>query len=477
MKTLIKAFVLLLLFNGLLVYVHYQDASDVSAGNSGQSSYDQEIEVTHRADGLYIRHYFTNLPMNRLEINWPKESEQRTCHVEDTGSCLRLNEEATAFVEGEETAQAISYVIPHSELEENTELLQAVFVKLYEASPRATVLHMTDEVHLDGMWVTGLPQVGQKKLPLISYALYSGGGIVEDLYWQKHPKPIHYSSDQLTVYGDGKTIYSEQVEEVLRQLNAPHMSLILNEQDRSIVKNRFSVTTEGQVNTVLQRYAINQYYVNYNADEPDSFTAELVTALLLEELLPIPTVEMAMAELGNALTPTEMEALKNALEEQYGESMNAEVLDGLIGEVTGYRTSFVERNRQLESGVFPFLLENPKEISVEGQGATGKYAVLKDGKTYYPIKEIMEALDYALSRNEQSLYIENAEHQYRFPVTGDFYVLNDRRFNNQFMPFQLIEGEFYFDQSAMQRIFHLILEEKTDEINIKMIGMQEKDVE
>lgn len=476
MKALIKAFVLLLFFNGLLVYVHYQDASDVSAGNWGQTSYDQEIEVTNRADGLYIRHYFTNLPTGRLEINWPKESEQRTCHVEDSGSCLRLNEEATAFVEGEEMTQAISYVIPKNEAVGDMELLQSVFVKLYEASPRATVLHMIDEVHSGGMWITGLQQVGHKTLPLIEYTLYSGSGIVEDLYWQKQRKPIHYSSEHLTVYGNEVTEAFEEFEDVLRQLKAPHMALVLNQRDRSIVKNRFSVTTQDQVNQILKQFAISQYYVNYKAEAVDSFTAEVVTALLLEDEFETLFAQEAIRQLENTLTTSQMERFSEELVKKYGEPMSAEIADELIEEVIGYKTSFFQKNSQSEREIYPLFLENPKEIVVGGSEALEKYAIVQGDRTYYPVKEVMEKIGYDVSWNDQSLYIENVENQYRFPMDAHFYVFNDRRFNTQSIPFQRIEEDFYFEKATMLRIFRLKIEETAEKIIVKPIDLQEEDV-
>ncbi len=477
MKVLVKAFVLLLCFNGLLLYVHYQDADDVFAGNSGQTSYDQEIEITNRADGLYIRHYFTNLPTDRLEINWPKESVERTCHVEEASSCLRLNEEATAFVEGEETAQAISYVIPKNAVEGDMEYLQSVIVKLYEQNPRATVLHMIDEVHTEGLWVTGLQQVGHKAMPLISYTLYSGAGTVEDLYWQRQQKPIQYSSEFLTVYGNEPSEEVEKFEGVLEKLNTPHMTLILNERERTIVSNRFSVTEKNQINQILKRFAVNQYYVNYQADTIDAFTAEIVTALLLGSEVELPFAESSIEQLKNAVAPLQMVQLTEALEEKYGEPMGAEVMDQLVEEVTGYKTSFFEKNHQSEEKNYPFLLENPKEIIVANKETLEKHAILKEDRTYYPIKEVMEALGYEVSWNEHSLYVGNEESNYRFPVDSHFYVLNEKRFNTQSIPFQRFDEEFYFEKSAMLRIFHLSSDETAEAIKIRPINMREEDVE
>lgn len=468
---------LLVLLNALLLYVHYQDASDVAAGNMEQFAYDQEIEVTYRTDELHVRHHFTNLPTSRLEINWPKESIQRTCYIEESDSCLRLNEEATAFIEGEETAQSISYVIPKNEINEDTELLQSVFVKLHEAKPKATVLHMIDEVNSDGMWITGLRQIGHQKLALIDYTLYSGTGSVADLYWQNQQQPIVYSGEYLTVYGPETAEGFEQIEGLLAQLKTPHLALILTTRNQPIVKNRFVITEPAQLVQIFNQLAINQYYVNYQAESVDPFTAEVITGLLVGSDFDSSLSTMAFGQIEQATTDSQMELIIKEFEKSYGEPMDAGIADELIGKVLGYRTSFFRKNSESKQGYYPFLLENPKEIIVANQAPLKQPALIKGNRTYYPIREIMEAIGYNVYWNEQSLYIENAENKFRFPFNNYFYVFNERRYNTQSILLERIGEDFYFEKAAMLRVFRLNYEETSNSIKIMPIAQQEKEVQ
>lgn len=477
LKVFIKAFVLLLFFNILLVYIHYQDASDVSAGNRGQSAYDQEIEVTYRADEIYVRHHFTNLPTHRLEIIWPKESEQRTCYIEDTDSCVRLNEEATAFIEGEETSQSISYVIPKTARTGDTELLQSVFMKLHEASPMATVVHMVDEVNSEGMWMTGLQQIGHQEMELINYTLFSGAGSIEDLYWQGNQQPIAYSSEYLTVYGQETEEDFEQYEGLLAQLKTPHMVLVLAEQNQSVVRNRLVITESAQLAHVFKQLAVNQYYVNYQAETMDPFTAEVITGLLLGNDYGSSLATNAIRQIEKAVTSAQMEQIVENLENKYGEPMSASIADTLIGEVIGYQTSFFQKNSESTQGAYPFLLENPKDLIVSNQDPLKQHAIIKGDRTYYPINEIMEAIGYTVNWNEQSLYIESADNKYRFPLNDYFYVFNERRYNTQSLLVERHEDNFYIEKAAMLRIFRLNYQETSDEINIMPIGQHEEEVQ
>ena len=61
LKFIARTVVLLLVVNGLLLYMHFSQAGSAAGNDSGLPTYSQEIEVTNRQDGLYIRHHFSGL--------------------------------------------------------------------------------------------------------------------------------------------------------------------------------------------------------------------------------------------------------------------------------------------------------------------------------------------------------------------------------------------------------------------------------
>lgn len=461
-----------MLFNGLLFFVHYKDSSATIIKNRETTSYHQEIEIVHRANELFIRHHFTDLPPKRLEINWPSASEDRTCHAEDSDSCLRLNEDATAFVEGEETSQSISYRIPKSG-DNAPSFWQSIFAKIHEATPQGTVLHIADEVHEDGMWITGLPQVGNQTLNLVNYTLFSGTGPVADLYWQQQ-RMASEQSDYVTVYGDQSPEIVEQLDELFSRFKAPHIDIVLNEEDRNIASSRFVITNPMQLNHALQQFAVQQFYTDYADVSVDRFTAEVITALILGDEFDLGLASQAVSQLTDSLGENQVAQFAARFKDKtvdLGEAETiAEVADDLIEEITRYQTAFFTRNSQLEEGFFSFLLESPKKLIVANGNPLEKHTMKKDNKTYYPIKEIMEELAYDVSLNDHSLYIESVEKDYRFPFDSHFYVYNDRRFNTKTISFERINGDVYFEEAAMLRIFQMNIEVSEDEIRLTPIG-------
>lgn len=452
-----------------MFFVHYKDSGIVRAKNESSSSYNQEIEVVHRENELLIRHHFTNLSSKRLEINWPKASEHRTCHVADAESCSRLNEETTAFVEGDATAQSISYVIPKEEVVSEEVFWQSVFAEIHKATPEATVLHVIDEVNADGMWVTGLPQVGNQTLNLVNYTLFSGRGPVADLYWQKQQLPSH-SNEYVTVYGADTTEFIEPFEELFIRLKAHHAVIVLGKQDQNIASNRFMVTDRTKLNDALQQFMVKQFYMNTEASSIDQFTAEVMTGLLLGDAGAVLSLAPnAVNELKESLTTDQITQFVEMFESAE-ELERAEDVDKLIEEITGYKTSFFTKNSQLEEGLYPFLLENPKKIVVLDDITLESHALVQDEQNYYPIRQVMEALAYTTTVTDSSLYIENKERQYRFPLKEHFYVLNERRVNTQSTPVKQVNADFYVEEATMLRIFQLTIEAREQEIRLTPVA-------
>lgn len=469
LRFLWRASILLLLLNILLFFIHYKDSSLATAKDENEQIYNQEIEVIHRANELIVRHHFTELSAKRLEINWPSASEKRTCYVEEADSCVRLNEEATAFLEGNETAQSISYVIPRKSTGNEEVFLQSVFAEIHQGAPNATVLHIIDEVRDDGMWLTGLPQVGKQTLNLVNYALFSGSGPVSDLYWQQQQYP-HDSTDYVTVYGNDAMTVIEPYEQLLLKLKAPRASIVVNEgNQRVIVSDRFIVTSKSKLDYTFQQFAVNQFYMNYAFSSVDQFTAEVLTALLVGDEVDLSLAPNAVSELKNALTTDQITKFIEKIEGKVEKIESSKEVDELIQEVTNYKTSFFQKNSELEEGLYPFLLEIPKEILVEDHNLLENRAIIKDGTTYYPIEDIMTAFGYDVSRNADSLYIESMEKEYRFPLKNQFYVLNDRRFNLQATPFKEVNEEIYFEEAAMLLIFQLNLKSTEDAVQLTPI--------
>lgn len=465
---MIRALVLLLLTNGLLIFMHYNEAGNVIAGGANQA-YGQEIEIMNREDGVHIRHHFRGLSDARLEIVWPEESINRACYLDDVDTCARLDENTTAFEEGTEKNQSISYVIPNQGSMGTAMLFKDIFATLHNTSVFSTIMHITDEVNLEGFWVNGLERVGKKQMELVNYSLFKGEGAVTDLYWQQTGPPLLHENDYLTVYGTESDVTIEQFETMtdsLAEVDALHSTIVFDKNINPVDSKRFIVTNQLNFSQAAESLLINHLHNKYALPTDERWTVELIASLLSGQALGSEITRSAFAQLQEHLTAVELEQLTAAIRANENEVLNANLLTEFFIEVTGFGTSFFEKNNQATDQPYPFLLQDVRGVYVAGEKRLEQGAIVKGGRTLYPVVGIMRELGYDVTWNEQSLYIESLAKSYRFPLKEKFYVYNERRFDILSIPFERFEDEFYFEESMLIRIFQVAIEKKEDRIEI-----------
>ena len=165
--------------------------------------------------------------------------------LETESSCLRINENVTAILEGEQSRQSITYEIPKTETFGNRKLFKEPFASLRNAKPDSTILHVTDESGIGGMWLSGLELVGSKKMDMVDYSMFKGSGRVSDLYWQRRSLPQHIRGDRLSIYGESiDDGIAKQIDNSLLELNARHIDIVIDPQGKPLGTSRFVITQQ-----------------------------------------------------------------------------------------------------------------------------------------------------------------------------------------------------------------------------------------
>ncbi|MFC5602958.1 hypothetical protein [Sporosarcina koreensis] len=466
MKIILRIVGLLVIMNSVLLYMHYSQLADASGTPEKESRYIQEIEVINRADALYIRHHFHTLDEGRHEIILPAESRNRACYLETETSCARINENVTAILDGEERRQSISYEIPKTGQLESGKLFKEPFASLRNAKPDSTILHVTDESGIGGMWVSGLELVGSKKMDLIDYTMFKGKGSVTHLYWQRNSLPQVYRGDRLSVFGDSiDSEVADQLNNALLKLNSSHIAILLDPKGKPLQTSRFLITQQKAselTDSVLDRGVRSLYAIS----EKDRLVAGLVASILTDTPSGTDRSKAAFETLKDSLTAEQYEMLKARLDESLGQHMDAAGLDSMIGEVCGWKTSFVQKN---EEDIYPFLLEDTRMVTMNGEDQEDIQVILMDKRALYPANKVLTRNGYSVSANESSIYIENETEKFRFSLRDPFYVLNEKRYELRERPFTSIDNEYYFEEDALRRLFHLSIQKNEDTIIVKSL--------
>lgn len=453
--------------------MHYSEAGNAVAEGGYESTFQQEIEVMNRSDGLYIRHHFKNLSNKPLEIMWPEVSINRACYIESTTTCSRLNEDLTTFIEGDDQEQSISYMIPRGEQMSQVYLFENSFAKLAESMAASTYFHLTDEIGVGGQWINGLKLVGREQMGLIDYSFYKGQGEVTDLYWHNNEAPLVFNSDKLSIYGVDNEMNSEDYEladAVFKELEMPHYTILLNSGNQPVSSSRFMIKSLAEGEKITDTILINQIHKQYRVDSEDHLTAEFIASLLSEKPIGSKRTAELYDEVVAVLSVVEMEEFAELVLTNKEDLLNWPFLDEIIKEVTGFQTSFFVKNDNVNNPLYPFLFEEPRTVYINGEESPDLRILLKDGRILYPGVQVMEELGFESSQNDRSLYLENEFLNYRFPLEELFYVLDERKYSVMSSPFERMNGDFYFDEVSLIRIFLLDIKKSAEKIEIVPIS-------
>ncbi|WHT46929.1 hypothetical protein QNH10_11225 [Sporosarcina thermotolerans] len=319
MKIVIRTVILLLIMNFSLLYMHYSQMADANGTMEQVMTYSEEIEVINRTDALFVRHHFRNLNSNRYEIIWPEGSEDISCYSEVDSSCERINENVSAILEGEINHQSISYNIPKSETMAVRKLWRSPFATLKGATPDTTMLHITDETGINGIWISGLKLVGTKKTEMIDYSLYKGNGQVTDLYWQQKALPLAYKGSNLSILGQSvNEELATQLNDQLGKMNATHLVLAVDPEGESLHSDRFVIAHLGfpeSTDAVLDRGVHSQYFF----PEGEQLTADLIVSILIDKPIGNQRSTEAFEMLKKSLRTSQLEELKTHLADLRGQ--------------------------------------------------------------------------------------------------------------------------------------------------------------
>ncbi|MFJ8066226.1 hypothetical protein ACIQYS_16615 [Psychrobacillus sp. NPDC096426] len=456
---------LLVVVNSVLLLFQYQVYSSSLEEEEQSFYYEQEVQMNFKSDRVIVKQHFSHLPKEQMTITWPISSENRSCDLSTSDSCSRLSDDLTVFQDGESSKQSVSYEIPLVDGLTDGKLFSGFLAKIEKGGVSYTTLHVTDELKRGGMWVSGLPVIGNTSLNLIDYTLSYGSGNIADLYWQQEIIPVKFENDYFTVHSNEDL--SEEVRARLEQLNIPnskHMTLLFAENKNNIKSSRIAFMAGKDIESIERELIVKNVQLHYGLNENSPLLAEVVSSFLMD--IPIGTEKSIwMYEtLKNYFTASQLSEWKTTLTKNH--RLSAEELDKSLSEIIDFKTSFFQLNNKAESEKFPLLFEDPRTVSVNGLEQQEVKLFIKDGKILYAAEPLLTTLGYSLNNTDKGLYVQNDSRAFRFPIQEPFYVLNEKRYDAMSEPFERIGSEFYIEEAWMIRLFLLNLEKQEDRINI-----------
>lgn len=470
LKLMGRIFFVLLIINAALLYVHYSNSAVADGYDKNALTYSQEIEVQYDGKQFIVTHHFTNLAPLDYDIEWPKGSSDIACVESEITQCTRSDEQLSKIVAGEATEQTYRYTLPKPEAVQGVFEVGQPFAKIANAAPQLTTVHIVDETTSGGMWVTGLEQIGTHQLEDFHYFLFAGVGEVTDLFWQQEVTPLAHRGERFTLFDRAVTDeeFGEHIDELLTQFKSKHMTVVLHQGNHNIEANRYVALPESEKENIANVLFTKSVQTAYGIPLEERKIAELVGSILLEQPIGTPPANAAYGKLTETLAADDLVRLENALREPQEEPLTAERFDQLVGSASHSEVNYFS---EMLAGQTPehLLLYEPKEVVHGEKVLEGVQPIKMKGQLYYPLRPLLAAFDYEVTSDEQSIHVKSEDETFRFSLIDSFYVYQQKRVNLRQSPYMLINGQYYFEEQSLLRIFKLIFEHHEDEIQVSSL--------
>lgn len=466
MKFAMSFFTILVCIIGTVLFVQYQVYSDQLDTTEAAFSYSQEIEIEYRGESLDIRHHFKNLPNDKVTIKWPTEAVNPSCFIETEYSCSRLSDDFSSFEAGENSTQSISYIIPLDGGLKSRELMKNVFASLNKGNVKFSTVHISTDSSIQGQWVTGLPLIGQQSLSLVNYAMFSGTGKINDLYWQAGDFALQQATDVISIYSKQpmSAAFNEKLAAV-KFLNEEHIDIVNGDNRSGETSDRILFLPNVTVAQIKENVILAQIEAEYQFVDSPQWLKEVIASFLTGNTFRNERAIDVVNTITHQMNDEQLAEWIEHLKKLRGKQVSPQIIDELLSTVFGIHTEYISMNIQ-SSEVYPFLFNDKRDVYLNTYKQDAVNVIFKDGLVLYSAEPLLNALGYTAKEGKNGYYVTSDTRSFRFPKEPGFYVFNQRRYNTISEPIMKVAGDYYIEESWLQRLFLVEIQKKDEIINL-----------
>lgn len=473
MKFAISIFTILICIIGAVLFVQFQVYSDQLDTNEEAFNYSQEIEIVYRGESLDIRHHFKNLPNGKVEIKWPSQAINPSCFIETEYSCSRLSDDLSSIEAGENRTQSISYIIPLKGGLKSRELMKNIFVSLTNGDVKFSTVHISTDSAIHGQWVTGLPLVGQQSLSLVNYAMFSGTGKVKDLYWQAGNFALQQATNTISIYSKQpmSVAFNEKLASV-NFLSDEHIAIVDGENRTGEKSDRIIFLPNVTVAQIKENVILAQIEEQYHFVNSPLWLKEVIASFLTGNTFGSERAKDIVDTITQQMNDEQLAEWTEHLKDLQDKKVSPQIVDDILSSVFGIHTEYISMNIQ-SSEVYPFLFNDKRDVYLNTYKQDAVKVIFKDGLVLYSAEPLLNALGYTAKEGKNGYYVTSDTRSFRFPKEAGFYVFNQRRYNTISEPIIKVAGDYYVEESWLQRLFLVEIQKKDEKINLTTATAQQ----
>ncbi|MCM3706172.1 copper amine oxidase N-terminal domain-containing protein [Cytobacillus firmus] len=412
-------------------------------------THQKELKISQKLYGLEARKEY------RLDI--PDTLFKWNCKTGTGKICDSADESPYTFFSADDK-MIFEYTVPINE-KKKAFLLTDWFVKIPGIKAEGLSISISDSFKREGTWAAGIRLNTQKKLDHIDYYYFEGYGNVPSLYWQEEPllkKAINntdaYTADILAASLDFNKLNNIG--------NFPFMSVILTDRFPEYMDEHILITSPQVMADQLERKLIAFQLQRKFADGSPDWITDALTSGLMDLKPGSKKGSIVLKELQGELTENE---LKNYLINVFqSDSLDAEKLDKLLGNVKGIHTQFFTMNIKNKSPLVPLYFQEEKKLWVSGDEKESIHLVYKDEKVFLPFTAAMQALGYEVKvlSGEETMLVSKGKNSYRFYLNKNIFIYNEEDYGLLMDPFTRQNGTIWMEIQWFKALFGVTAEER-----------------
>ncbi|MBS4198839.1 hypothetical protein KHA93_04125 [Bacillus sp. FJAT-49732] len=459
MKRVIFVLIIFISLIGGLLFYQWVGYSSKTVGVN--QHIEQTINIKHTDNSFKVEQTITGVKGKQYTIKVPTEANnirctnnEVECHIQ-TSNQVVLQDGHVMFL----------YDLP-SNKDVKSLLLENYSIKLQEIEVGSTKVQLSDSIWRNGNWISTSEIANKRKLDLVDYYVIENEGNEPVLYWQAEPLHRNEVNKNFIVYSNSKIRHDlfETKEKLPNQGKAIH--IVLSNLHEEVEKQNFLIlSTKRQPQEIKEKITIAFIYSVFNNPTDSIRITDIISSIILNKPIGDSKSIKIYKEMKDKLTSDELNSWKEKVFDLHQRNINLKKLDGLLEEVTGFKSSFFKDNASTKEKLLPMLLLDARELNIKGSKVDDVKIVHEKGIMMIEFVPLLEALQYEVSLADKGVVkAEKGAIKYRFYPNKRIFELNNQKYGMSHAPIVDIDGHAYIQMNIVDTLLNVKITENETKI-------------
>lgn len=450
-KPIILLFFLLTITSGLLLWQWRSYSEDKKFAQVRQhiiiETAERELKITQTITGLIKDKEYQLVRPDKL-FRWQCGC---TSYDPDSNTILTAKGEVR-----------FTFVIPIPD--ETAFLLTDWTANLQDVKIMETAIDIAEKGKRGSTWIAGIPQIGYEQLSFIDFYSFKGIGGTPSLYWQHDPLELKSLNKSLFIFADPTLAMNADFKSFTGIKPNEYLAVIFTDAVIPMMGQGVKVVSPGSRFEIIEREIIYSYYEEKlkQLDNQEYWIVDFLTALTAGTTPMVKKSEKMLAELSQHLAEDERRLFVHAVQQKKN-LINFEMLDQILGDIKGLKTSFFSINKDEESEFISLLFMDARKFIINGN-TTNIKIVYSDDKVLFPFIETLEAMGFEVKTEDSTFYAKNKNEQYTFYLDRPIFQMNGVDFGMLENPLYVENNHVYIKSKLLQTIFQVTIKENQQAI-------------